>query len=468
MKNRFYSKSIFSLLFMLFFLSITNLSAQAPQKIDYQGIARNDDKSPISNQKLGVQISILKGSLQDNIVYQETHEVYTDAFGLFTFPIGTGEVQSGIFSDLAWGEDEFYINIEIDKEGGNDYVDLGSMELMSVPYALYAESSGTAEKPAHEWENTSLRFEKADGSWGEYVNLQGIQGLQGPAGKDGTGVNIIGSVSSTSNLNSNYTGDAGDMFIAEDTGAGHVWNGTAWVEVGQIQGPQGPAGTTRWDGILDIPSGFSDGIDNVEDADANETNELQDLFLSDNILHLTDGGEVDLLDYLDDQTLEINDNELSISEGNSVVLPSSPWVVNSNNDIYYPNGSVGIVTAPSPDYSLAVGGGIVAYNPGGIGFYTPGVNVGFAVGIAESIGFSLVSAGNDGIFISSVGDDGLHISNADDNGIELGTTGSDGININTAGADGIEIENCSESGIEIGSSGSSGIKVSSAEKICIP
>lgn len=477
-------------------LSTTSfVNAQAPQKIDYQGIARNNTNEPLSNQHLGIQISIIQGELPGVVVYQERHEVNTDAFGLFTFPIGTGEVQHGVFAAINWGEDASFVQIEIDPEGGSSYEDLGTMELMSVPFALYAESAGTSEKPAHEWSNTSLRFEKSDGSWGSYVDLQG---QQGPAGKDGTGVNIIGSVPSVSNLDANYNGNVGDMFLAEDTGAGHVWNGSAWVEVGQIQGPPGPAGTTTWNGITNIPAGFSDNIDDVEDNDADPANEIQKLDIIGDILSLSEnGGQVDLSDYLDNQTLEVNDNELSISEGNSVVLPSSPWVIESNNDIFYENGSVRIgAYASSPDYPLTVTNGIFSNTISGsgvdgvfvanadvngmtileanqTGIYIvetggPGAyvfnsgSVGFGVYQAEGDGFSVSSAGDDGVYVQSSDGDGIEIENASESGIEVGTSGSNGMYIQSAGLNGIEIDNSFFYGINLGTTGNDGINVNSA------
>jgi len=85
----------------------------------------------------------------------------------------------------------------------------------------------------------------------------GADGATGPAGIDGTGVTVVGSVSSSSFLNPSYAGSVGDMFIAQDTGSGHVWDGSTWNNVGQIQGPAGvtgPVGPTGPQGV-DGPTG---------------------------------------------------------------------------------------------------------------------------------------------------------------------------------------------------------------------
>ncbi|WP_297095616.1 hypothetical protein [uncultured Draconibacterium sp.] len=71
-----------------------------------------------------------------------------------------------------------------------------------------------------------------------------LASLVGAAGNDGAGVTIVGSVTSSSNLDPSYTGDVGDMYIAQDTGHGWVWDGSTWNDVGQIQGPQGDTGNT--------------------------------------------------------------------------------------------------------------------------------------------------------------------------------------------------------------------------------
>ena len=72
---------------------------------------------------------------------------------------------------------------------------------------------------------------------------QGPAGPAGPPGKDGTSVNIVGSVPTSASLPTDLgPEDAGDGYIANDTGDLWVWSGTSWSNVGQIQGPPGPTG----------------------------------------------------------------------------------------------------------------------------------------------------------------------------------------------------------------------------------
>jgi hypothetical protein len=73
----------------------------------------------------------------------------------------------------------------------------------------------------------------------------GPQGPQGPSGAIGTGLQLKGAVSASSSLPgypTSYTGSAGDGYIASNTGHLWTWSGTAWVDAGNITGPQGPQG----------------------------------------------------------------------------------------------------------------------------------------------------------------------------------------------------------------------------------
>src|SRR5690606_9315257 len=99
------------------------------------------------------QISILDG---ENAEYIETHAVSTNNFGLYKLAIGGGTAVEGNMADVAWGAGNKSIKVEIDPNGGSNYSDLGTTELLSVPYALYAVESAT-----------------------------GVQGPQGPQGEPG-------------------------------------------------------------------------------------------------------------------------------------------------------------------------------------------------------------------------------------------------------------------------------------------
>jgi len=128
---------------LLILLPIFGFS-QAPQKINFQSILRNTNGEVVANKAVSLRISILSGSLTGNTVYSETHGKTTDASGLISLQIGNGTVINGVFSAILWGNAAYFIKLEADFNGGSNYVLLGTQELMSVPYALYASKTDTS------------------------------------------------------------------------------------------------------------------------------------------------------------------------------------------------------------------------------------------------------------------------------------------------------------------------------------
>ena len=132
--------------------------AQAPQKMSYQSVVRNAANQIVANQSIGVKISIVEGSLTGTTVYAETHTTTTNANGLFTLEAGGGTPTIGTFATINWGNGSHYIKSEIDLTGGTNYSLSGTMELLSVPYALYSEKSGNASKNANTLIYTTTGF----------------------------------------------------------------------------------------------------------------------------------------------------------------------------------------------------------------------------------------------------------------------------------------------------------------------
>lgn len=118
--------------------------SQAPQKINFQSILRNTNGEVVSNKAVSLKISILEVTINGSAVYIETHDKTTDAGGLISVKIGGGTVLSGVFGNINWGGSAHFIKLEADFNGGNSYVLLGTQELMSVPYALYASKTDTS------------------------------------------------------------------------------------------------------------------------------------------------------------------------------------------------------------------------------------------------------------------------------------------------------------------------------------
>ena len=118
-----------------------SLMAQAPQSFKYQAVARNASGEVIANQQVSFQISILQGNESGTAVYTETHADSTNQFGLVTLEIGTGTTTND-FTAIDWGNDTYFIQIEMDASGGTSYTLMGTSQLLSVPYAIYADSAG--------------------------------------------------------------------------------------------------------------------------------------------------------------------------------------------------------------------------------------------------------------------------------------------------------------------------------------
>jgi hypothetical protein len=132
------------ILFSFLMISGSCLSAlaQAPQVFNYQGVARATDGEPLENQNINIQFQIHSGSLAGTVVYEETHQTTTNELGLFTLLIGQGDFPSSDFSAIDWGGNSYYLQVLMDPAGGGSYQDMGTAQLLSVPYALYAASSG--------------------------------------------------------------------------------------------------------------------------------------------------------------------------------------------------------------------------------------------------------------------------------------------------------------------------------------
>ncbi|UPT69277.1 MAG: hypothetical protein M0D57_21860 [Sphingobacteriales bacterium JAD_PAG50586_3] len=194
---------------LFFVLTLASFSfAQAPQKFNYQAIARNTTGVELANQNISIRLSILDGSQSGTVVYQETHSLTTNTFGLMNLSVGGGTVVSGTFATIAWGSGSKFIKTEIDPTGGSNYSVAGTTELISVPYALYAGQAQSGQV------GPTGPTGPGGGATGP-TGPQGAQGFTGPTGPTGVGA----------------TGAQGPV-------------GPTGVGTTGPQGPQGPQGPT--------------------------------------------------------------------------------------------------------------------------------------------------------------------------------------------------------------------------------
>lgn len=118
-----------------------NSFAQVPQKMSYQSVIRNTEGNLVVNTAIGIQISILKDTPTGQAVYVETMTNTTNENGLLSIEIGGGTPVLGSFSQIDWSTGTYFVKTETDPTGGTNYTIVGTGQLLSVPYALYAGSS---------------------------------------------------------------------------------------------------------------------------------------------------------------------------------------------------------------------------------------------------------------------------------------------------------------------------------------
>jgi hypothetical protein len=172
---------------MIMILINATLNAQAPQKMSFQAVIRNASNAVVSRSPIGIRISVLQGSPTGTIVYAEIQNATTNFNGLVSLQIGTGSIVSGTFSLIDWAKGPYFIKTETDPNGGNDYSIVGSSELLSVPYALFAlNSSSTTSGTIGEKGNPGLNGTNGTNGIDGAIGARGLSGTNGTNGIDGS------------------------------------------------------------------------------------------------------------------------------------------------------------------------------------------------------------------------------------------------------------------------------------------
>jgi hypothetical protein len=276
-------------------IAISTLSlAQAPDLMTYQAVVWDTGNNLVVNSTVGLQFSILQGSVTGSSVYVETHGPTTNANGLVTTQIGNGAVVSGDFSTIDWSTGPYFLKTETDPTGGTNYTITGTTQLLSVPYALYANVAD------------SVVNDNVDDADADPVN----------------------------ELNTNMTLSGTDLSI---TDAG----GTLTADLSSLTGTGTDDQTLTLSGTdLTIEDGNTVDLsviqDGVNDADADPNNELQTISQSGNNLTLSNGGgTVTVPTSLDDdpsneiQTLSVSNDTIYLSNGGGNAPLPDPVVENT-------------------------------------------------------------------------------------------------------------------------------------------
>jgi hypothetical protein len=235
-------KKIFYLAIILLAVSFQYARAQSGLAgTNYQAVARNANGTVLGNQSLTVRFSILGGSANGPVQYQETHDATTNNLGLFTLQIGKGTPLTGTYSAVPWANANQYLKVEISVNGSN-FSELGTSQLMSVPYALFAANgtpgpagpAGAKGDPGAVGPVGPIGPNGPVGPLGP-VGPAGLQGVKGDPGAVGP-AGVLGPVGPA--------GPAGIQGIKGDPGA---------VGPAGALGPVGPAGPAGVQGVKGDP-----------------------------------------------------------------------------------------------------------------------------------------------------------------------------------------------------------------------
>jgi uncharacterized protein (TIGR02145 family) len=190
--------------------------AQSPDKMSYQAVIRDASDNLMTEIQIGMQISILQGSIIGTAVYVETHTPTTNANGLVSIEVGIGTVLNGDFATIDWANGPYFIKTETDPTGGTSYTITGTSQLLSVPYALHAK---TAESLAGGITETDPVFNSWDKDYSDLINTPTIPTVP---------ENVSEFINDAGYLTSEI-----DPSVPTGTQIGQMqyWNGTEWVTV---------------------------------------------------------------------------------------------------------------------------------------------------------------------------------------------------------------------------------------------
>ena len=250
------------------------MAQNVPNKMSYQLIVRDLSGSIQINKTLAFRLSIVQGSPSGTVVYQETFSKTTNGFGLINHQLGTGFTMQGSFSGINWSQGPYLVKTEIDFNGGSNYQMVGNTDLISVPYAKYAEVAGSGVNGGVSLDNDSTN---------ELQNLS-LQGDTLYLSKSGY---VVLPQSSGSSLDNDTTNElqtisksGATVTLSNNGGSITVFDGDYNNLTNQ---PTIPTQTSQ----LTNNSGFL-----TTEIDGSTTNEIQTLSFSNDTLYLTLGGSV--------------------------------------------------------------------------------------------------------------------------------------------------------------------------------
>jgi hypothetical protein len=231
-------------------LSFAFIFAQAPVQFKYQAVARNSSGAELVNANLPVRVSIHQGTVGGTIAFTETHNVTTSPLGLFSISIGSVNTLS-----INWANGPYFIETEINF--GSGFVSMGTSQLLSVPYALYAETAGNAGPKGATGSTGAAGTNGTNGATGVTgatgtAGTNGTNGVTGAAGTNGTN-GVTGATGATGTAGTNgtngVTGTAGTNGTNGVTGVTGATGTTGTAGTNGTNGVTGTAGTNGTNGV---------------------------------------------------------------------------------------------------------------------------------------------------------------------------------------------------------------------------
>ena len=201
-------------------LLTTQLFGQAPQKMSYQSVIRNASGQLITNSNVGIQISVLQGSPAGLAVYIERHTTSTNANGLVSLEIGSGTVIAGNFAGIDWSTGSYFLKTETDPNGSTTYSISGTSQLLSVPYALYAATSGNSGGGSGS--TLDQAYDQGGSGAGRTITADAGAVQINNSGSNTIGLEVNSSINNSTAILANV-GGTGVGFRAESTNAGNTF-----------------------------------------------------------------------------------------------------------------------------------------------------------------------------------------------------------------------------------------------------
>ena len=249
---------------------VLTLQAESPQKISYQAVVRNSTNALVTNQPVGVKITILQGSATGTPVFAETHTPTTNANGLISITIGTGTPAINGLIDVDWAAGPYFIKTEIDPAGGTAYSITSTSELLSVPYALYAKQSESSNL-------LKLPFAGSSHSNNNAFSVKNNNGIAIVGFGDATEGNTFGVIGSTSSgvgigisgINKSTSGIGLGVSGQSYSNEGVAIRGIATSSAGSSVGVQGTTNSANGYGVVGYAvssSGEAKGVYGISNA----------------------------------------------------------------------------------------------------------------------------------------------------------------------------------------------------------